>query len=81
MILMEPVQNHGGMLVPPAGYSKGVREIADKYGILVVADETITAFAGSGPGSAPSATRWNPTSSPAPRACPPRTRDRRGDRR
>lgn len=44
MILMEPVQNHGGMLVPPAGYSKGVREIADKYGILVVADETITAF-------------------------------------
>jgi adenosylmethionine-8-amino-7-oxononanoate aminotransferase len=44
MILMEPVQNHGGMLVPPAGYSQGVREIADKYGILVVADETITAF-------------------------------------
>ncbi|WP_199255580.1 aminotransferase class III-fold pyridoxal phosphate-dependent enzyme [Mycolicibacterium mengxianglii] len=44
MILMEPVQNHGGMLVPPAGYSKGVREIADKYGILLVADETITAF-------------------------------------
>lgn len=44
MILMEPVQNHGGMLVPPAGYSRGVREIADKYGILLVADETITAF-------------------------------------
>ena len=44
MILMEPVQNHGGMLIPPAGYSTGVREIADKYGILVVADETITAF-------------------------------------
>ncbi len=44
MILMEPVQNHGGMLVPPAGYSQGVREIADKYGILLVADETITAF-------------------------------------
>ncbi|CAN5861170.1 aspartate aminotransferase family protein [soil metagenome] len=44
MILMEPVQNHGGMLVPPAGYAKGVREIADKYGILLVADETITAF-------------------------------------
>ncbi|CAN5635554.1 aspartate aminotransferase family protein [soil metagenome] len=44
MILMEPVQNHGGMLVPPAGYSRGVREIADRYGILLVADETITAF-------------------------------------
>jgi adenosylmethionine-8-amino-7-oxononanoate aminotransferase len=44
MILMEPVQNHGGMLVPPADYARGVREIADKYGILLVADETITAF-------------------------------------
>ncbi|MET8831741.1 aminotransferase class III-fold pyridoxal phosphate-dependent enzyme [Streptomyces sp. NPDC004610] len=44
MIIMEPVQNHGGMLVPPAGYSAGVRALCDKYGILLVADETITAF-------------------------------------
>jgi adenosylmethionine-8-amino-7-oxononanoate aminotransferase len=44
MIIMEPVQNHGGMLVPPAGYSAGVRALCDRYGILLVADETITAF-------------------------------------
>lgn len=44
MIIMEPVQNHGGSLPPPRGYSVGVRALADKYGILLVADETITAF-------------------------------------
>jgi adenosylmethionine-8-amino-7-oxononanoate aminotransferase len=44
MIIMEPVQNHGGSLVPPAGYSAGVRALCDKYGVLLVADETITAF-------------------------------------
>lgn len=44
MLVQEPVQNHGGMLVPPVGYAAGVRELADRYGILLVADETITAF-------------------------------------
>ena len=44
MVIMEPLQNHGGCLVPPRGYSTGVREICDRYGVLLVADETITAF-------------------------------------
>lgn len=44
MLIIEPVQNHGGMLVPPAGYMTGVRALCDKYGILVVADEIVTAF-------------------------------------
>jgi adenosylmethionine-8-amino-7-oxononanoate aminotransferase len=44
MVIMEPLQNHGGCLVPPPGYSAGVREICDRYGILLVADETITGF-------------------------------------
>jgi hypothetical protein len=44
MVIIEPVQNHGGMLVAPAGYHAGVRALCDKYGILLVADETITAF-------------------------------------
>ncbi|WP_349826962.1 aminotransferase class III-fold pyridoxal phosphate-dependent enzyme [Brevibacterium litoralis] len=48
LILQEPVQNHGGMLVPPKGYSTGVRAIADKYGILVAADETITGWGRTG---------------------------------
>lgn len=44
MIIIEPVQNHGGMLTPPKGYPEGVRALADKYGILLVLDETITGF-------------------------------------
>lgn len=42
MIIAEPVQNAGGCLVPPPGYWTGLREIADRYGILLVADEVIT---------------------------------------
>ena len=44
MIIAEPVQNAGGCLVPPEGYWAGLREIADRYGILLVADEVICAF-------------------------------------
>jgi adenosylmethionine-8-amino-7-oxononanoate aminotransferase len=44
MVLMEPVQNAGGAFTPPAGYWKGVREICDRYGILLCADEVITGF-------------------------------------
>jgi adenosylmethionine-8-amino-7-oxononanoate aminotransferase len=44
MIIAEPVQNAGGCLVPPAGYWAGLRELADRYGITLVADEVITGF-------------------------------------
>ena len=44
MVLMEPVQNAGGSFTPPAGYFQGVREICDRYGILLCADEVITGF-------------------------------------
>ncbi len=44
MVIMEPVQNAGGAFTPPAGYFRGVREICDRYGILLCADEVITAF-------------------------------------
>jgi adenosylmethionine-8-amino-7-oxononanoate aminotransferase len=44
MIIAEPVQNAGGCLVPPEGYWPGLRRIADRHGILLVADEVITAF-------------------------------------
>ncbi len=44
MIIAEPVQNAGGALVPPEGYWAGMRELADKYGIALVADEVITGF-------------------------------------
>jgi adenosylmethionine-8-amino-7-oxononanoate aminotransferase len=44
MVIMEPVQNAGGAFTPPAGYWRGVRELCDRYGILLCADEVITAF-------------------------------------
>src|SRR3954451_13105800 len=45
MVIMEPVQNAGGCFAPPSeGYWRGVREICDKYGILLCADEVICGF-------------------------------------
>jgi adenosylmethionine-8-amino-7-oxononanoate aminotransferase len=44
MVIMEPVQNAGGSFTPPEGYWRGVREICDRYGILLCADEVITGF-------------------------------------
>ena len=44
MVVMEPVQNAGGSFMPPEGYFAGVREICDRHGILLCADEVITGF-------------------------------------
>src|ERR671923_1749736 len=44
MVMMEPVQNAGGAFTPPKGYFAGVRELCDRYGILLCADEVITGF-------------------------------------
>jgi adenosylmethionine-8-amino-7-oxononanoate aminotransferase len=44
LVHMEPVQNAGGALTPPAGYWKGVRELCTEYDILLSADEVITGF-------------------------------------
>ncbi len=44
MMIMEPVQNAGGSITPPAGYWEGLREICDEHGILLVSDEVICAF-------------------------------------
>ncbi len=43
-VFVEPVQNSGGCFPPPPGYLERVREICDEYDVLMVADETITAF-------------------------------------
>jgi adenosylmethionine-8-amino-7-oxononanoate aminotransferase len=44
LVHMEPVQNAGGCFTPPEGYWRGVRELCDRYDILLSADEVITAF-------------------------------------
>jgi adenosylmethionine-8-amino-7-oxononanoate aminotransferase len=44
LVHMEPVQNAGGAFMPPEGYWRGVRELCDRYDILLSADEVITGF-------------------------------------
>jgi adenosylmethionine-8-amino-7-oxononanoate aminotransferase len=44
MVIMEPVQNAGGSFLPPEGYWRGVREICNRYEILLCADEVICGF-------------------------------------
>jgi 4-aminobutyrate aminotransferase len=38
-IFVEPVQGEGGYIVPPTGWMKDIRELCDRHGILLVADE------------------------------------------
>ncbi|MBJ7352886.1 MAG: aspartate aminotransferase family protein, partial [Rhodococcus sp.] len=43
-VFLEPVQNAGGCFPPPPGYFERVREICDRYDVLLVSDEVICAF-------------------------------------
>jgi beta-alanine--pyruvate transaminase len=43
-VIVEPVAGSAGVLVPPQGYLQRLREICDKYGILLIFDEVITGF-------------------------------------
>jgi adenosylmethionine-8-amino-7-oxononanoate aminotransferase len=43
-VILEPVQNSGGCLVPPDGYWARVREICDEFGILLISDEVICSW-------------------------------------
>lgn len=48
-LFAEPVQGSGGVLVPPDGWFKAMREAARELDILFVADEVITGFGRTGP--------------------------------
>ncbi len=47
-IIIEPVLGEGGYVVPPRGFIKTLREICDKYGILLIADEIQSGFGRTG---------------------------------
>lgn len=47
-ILFETIPGTAGILLPPPGYLAGVREIADRYGIVLIFDEVMTGFARTG---------------------------------
>ncbi|WP_254702714.1 aminotransferase class III-fold pyridoxal phosphate-dependent enzyme [Sulfitobacter sp. THAF37] len=46
--IAEPVQGAGGVIVPPASFWPALRELCDKYGILLISDEVVTGFGRSG---------------------------------
>lgn len=43
-LIVEPMQGSAGVIVPPAGYLKRLREICTRHGILLIFDEVITGF-------------------------------------
>lgn len=47
-IIAEPIQGAGGVIVPPGSYWPRLRQIADKYNVLLIADEVITGLGRSG---------------------------------
>jgi taurine--2-oxoglutarate transaminase len=47
-ILLEPVTGTNGVIIPPDGYLQGVRDICDRYGILLIADEVMSGFGRTG---------------------------------
>jgi taurine--2-oxoglutarate transaminase len=47
-IFLETVVGTNGILIPPDGYLQGVREICDRHGILMVADEVMAGFGRTG---------------------------------
>ena len=47
-IVLEPVQGEGGFVVAPPEFVRGVREICDEHGIVLVVDEVQTGFARTG---------------------------------
>jgi len=47
-VVAEPVQGAGGVIVPPPDYFPRLREVCDRHGLLLIADEVITGFGRTG---------------------------------
>jgi taurine--2-oxoglutarate transaminase len=47
-VLLETIPGTAGVLVPPPGYLAGVRELCDRYGILLILDEVMAGFGRAG---------------------------------
>jgi acetylornithine/N-succinyldiaminopimelate aminotransferase len=48
-VMLEPIQGEAGAVVPPEGYLRAVRDVCDRRGLLLIADEIQTGMARTGP--------------------------------
>ncbi|MBN2550145.1 MAG: aminotransferase class III-fold pyridoxal phosphate-dependent enzyme [Anaerolineales bacterium] len=58
-ILLETVTGTNGVIIPPEGYLQGVRQLCDRYGILLISDEVMSGFGRTGAWFA--VNHWNMT--------------------
>ena len=47
-VILEPVTGTNGIIVPPDGYLQSIREVCDRHGILLIADEVMSGFGRTG---------------------------------
>lgn len=47
-VILEPVVGTNGIIVPPEGYMQSIREVCDRHGILLIADEVMAGFGRTG---------------------------------
>ncbi len=47
-VILEPIQGEAGVILPPPGYLRAVREICDRHGALLIADEVQTGLGRTG---------------------------------
>ncbi|HEY6958571.1 MAG TPA: aminotransferase class III-fold pyridoxal phosphate-dependent enzyme [Candidatus Limnocylindria bacterium] len=47
-ILLEPIVGSSGLIVPPDGFLRGLRQLCDQHGILLILDEVMTGFGRTG---------------------------------
>lgn len=47
-VILEPIQSEAGVIIPPHGYVRGVREICDRHGALMICDEISTGLGRTG---------------------------------
>ena len=47
-MILEPVTGTNGVIVPPDGYLQSIREVCDRHGILLIADEVMAGFGRTG---------------------------------
>jgi len=47
-VILEPIVGTNGIIVPPDGYLQAIREVCDRHGILLIADEVMAGFGRTG---------------------------------